>query len=205
MSGPRIGIYGGTFSPPHQGHHRALEAFIQQEALDAVYVIPTCLPPHKQLQGDATPAQRLAMCRLAFADLPVTVSDLEIKRGGKSYTALTLESLKTPENTLILLCGTDMFLSLTQWYCPERIMELAEIVFVQRETGALSSGVAQKLKEQQDALKRQYNAVSRALRCDAIMTSSSELRDAIARGEDTSPYLSYSVREYIDTWNLYRT
>lgn len=205
MSGPRIGVYGGTFSPPHLGHHRALEAFIRQEALDTVYVIPTYLPPHKQLQGNATPAQRLAMCQLAFADLPVTVSDLEIQRGGKSYTALTLEELKTPDNTLILLCGTDMFLSLTQWYRPERIMALAEIVFVQRETGAAADGVAQKLKEQQAALKQQYNAVTRVLCCEAVMTSSSELREAIARGEDTSPYLSYSVREYIDTWNLYRT
>lgn len=205
MSGPRIGIYGGTFSPPHRGHYRALEAFIQQEALDTVYVIPTCLPPHKTLQGDATAAQRLDMCRLAFADLPVTVSDLEIKRGGKSYTALTLESLKTPENTLILLCGTDMFLSLAQWYRPERIMALAEIVFVQRETGASADGIAKKLKEQQDILRQQYHAISRPLPCETIMTSSSELREAIARGEDTSPYLSCSVREYIDTWNLYRT
>ena len=65
----RLGIYGGTFSPPHLGHYRALKAFIEQERPHNTLVIPTFLPPHKQLKGDATPEQRLEMCQLAFASL----------------------------------------------------------------------------------------------------------------------------------------
>jgi nicotinate-nucleotide adenylyltransferase len=145
MSAKRIGIYGGTFSPPHLGHRRAVEAFALAEQLDEIYVIPTFTPPHKQLQGDATPQQRMEMCRLAFAGLPVAVSDLEIRRGGKSYTVLTLEELKAPDNTLVLLCGTDMFLTIDSWYQAARIFELAEIVYVQRETGLLGEESAIKL------------------------------------------------------------
>lgn len=202
MKKERIGIYGGTFSPPHIGHHRALSAFLQQEQLDRVYVIPTLQPPHKPLQGDATPQQRLAMCRLAFADLPVTVSDMEIKRGGKSYTVLTLEELKRADNTLVLLCGSDMFLSIDRWYQPQRIFALAEIVYVQREDGEHAEQVAQALAAQAMRLQQQYNAVTRPLACRAIEISSTMLRQELAQGNETS-FLSPSVKEYIDQCQLY--
>ena len=200
----RVGIYGGTFSPPHCGHRRALEAFISQEQLDAVYVIPALMPPHKELKGDATPEQRLAMCKLAFKGLPVTVSDMEIRRGGKSYTVLTLEELKREDVTLVMLCGTDMFLTLDKWYQPKRIFELAEIVFVQRETGEASDGIPEKLEKQQLFLQQTYRAITRPLKCDALMMSSSELREAIQAEKDTTAYLAPQVRRYIDTWHLYR-
>lgn len=204
MSKKRIGIYGGTFSPPHIGHRRALEAFVAEERLDEIYVIPTLTPPHKQLQGDATPQQRLDMCRLAFEGLPVTVSDIEIRRGGKSYTVLTLEALKTPDNTLVLLCGTDMFLTLDQWYQAECIFRLAEIVYVQRETGKYGEEAAVKLEKQRVKLQQAHKAIVRPLSCDAVMISSRELREALERNEDTTAYLSPAVRGYIDTWKLYR-
>ena len=88
-----IGIYGGSFSPPHMGHYRALSAFVNAFKPDKTYVIPTLIPPHKELSSAATPEERLAMCRLAFGELDITVSDMEIKRGGKSYTVLTLQEL----------------------------------------------------------------------------------------------------------------
>ena len=87
----RIGIYGGTFSPPHNGHLQAVKAFMEQMWLDFVYVIPAAIPPHKTVDCDVTPEQRLDMCRLAFADVEgVYVSDMEIARGGTSYTVDTL-------------------------------------------------------------------------------------------------------------------
>jgi nicotinate-nucleotide adenylyltransferase len=204
MSAKRIGIYGGTFSPPHLGHRRAVEAFALAEQLDEIYVIPTFTPPHKQLQGDATPQQRMEMCRLAFAGLPVTVSDLEIRRGGKSYTVLTLEELKAPDNTLVLLCGTDMFLTIDSWYQAARIFELAEIVYVQRETGLLGEESAIKLARKRVELQEKYHAVARPLPCDTMMISSSELRAMLEKGENTDAYVDSTVRGYIDQWNLYR-
>ena len=203
----KIAIYGGTFSPPHAGHVRAMEAFLAQETPDLAYVIPTFMAPHKLMQGDATPEQRLTMCHLAFGHLPATVSDMEINRGGKSYTAQTLEAIKAenPEATLVFLCGTDMFLTLHKWYCPERIMALAEIVYVQRETGEDGEAIAEQLRKQAEFLKETFGAVTRPLCCDAIEISSSEMREAFLHGRDTSHYLSAAVREYIDQWMLYRT
>ena len=197
----RIGIYGGTFSPPHLGHYKALKAFIEQERPCDTLVIPTFLPPHKQLKGDATPDERLAMCRLAFSGLPVTVSDLEIARGGKSYTALTLESLHAKDTTLLFLCGTDMFLSMDTWYQPQTIFSLAEIVYVRREND-IDTG--ETLAKKADLYRERFGARVREIICDVTEVSSTEIRDAIVNGRDTSAFLNPDVRRYIDQWQLYR-
>ena len=113
----RVGIYGGTFSPVHNGHVAAAKAFMEQMWLDILYVIPTGTSPHKEMDGEATGADRLEMCRLAFADVEgVIVSDCEIRRSGKSYTVDTLREFYAPEHRLFLLCGTDMMLTLDTWY-----------------------------------------------------------------------------------------
>ena len=92
----RLGIYGGTFSPPHKGHVEAAEAFSREMKLDKLLIIPTFVPPHKTTADDATPEQRLEMCRLAFSHIKnAEISDMEIKRGGTSYTYLTLEELSS--------------------------------------------------------------------------------------------------------------
>ena len=123
----RIGIYGGTFSPVHNGHVAAARAFMAQMWLDILYVIPTGLTPHKEMQGNATAADRLEMLRLAFDDMEgVVVSDMEVRRAGKSYTVDTLRALSRPEDRLFLLCGTDMMLTLDSWREPEEIYGIIE-------------------------------------------------------------------------------
>ena len=83
----RLGVYGGTFSPPHLGHIESAEAFYREMKLDKLLIIPTFIPPHKEAKDDASPEDRLEMCKLAFSHIPNTeISDMEIKRGGKSYT-----------------------------------------------------------------------------------------------------------------------
>ena len=105
MTDMRIGIYGGTFSPIHNGHIAAARAFMEQMWLDILYVIPTGVTPHKEMQGNATGADRLEMCRLAFAGMDgVIVSDMELKREGKSYTVDTLQELYRPEDRLFRGC-----------------------------------------------------------------------------------------------------
>ncbi len=204
MSGGVIGIFGGSFSPPHLGHTRALTAFIAQERLDCTYVIPTLVPPHKTLGGDATPEERLEMCRLAFSHLPVTVSDREIRRGGKSYTVLTLEELKTEDNRLVFLCGTDMLLTLEEWHLPARIFELAEIVYVCRETGEEGQKMAARLHERAEEYRQKYGAILRPLSVDEVIDiSSTEIRAALAEGGDTAAYLATPVKEYIEKCHLY--
>ena len=113
----RVGIYGGTFAPIHNGHVNAAKLFMEQMRLDYLFVIPAAIPPHKQIDTSDDPMHRLNMCALAFGDMDgVVVSDMEIKRGGKSYTVDTLRELSAKGRRLLLLCGTDMVLSFDSWY-----------------------------------------------------------------------------------------
>ena len=78
----RVGIFGGTFNPPHIAHVNAAECFLGAARLDSLLIIPALVPPHKEYSGTVTPNDRLEMCRLAFSDLRGTeISDIEISRG----------------------------------------------------------------------------------------------------------------------------
>ena len=130
----RVGIYGGTFSPVHNGHVAAAKAFMEQMWLDILYVIPTGVTPHKDMKGDATASDRLEMCRLAFEGVEgVIVSDLEMRREGKSYTVDTLRELSGEDRRIFLLCGTDMMLTLDTWYQAEEIFRLCYPTYIRRE------------------------------------------------------------------------
>lgn len=184
----KVGLFGGTFSPPHIGHRRALEYFIKQEGLSRVFVMPTFIPPHKLRSDTATAEDRFRMCRLAFGDIPeVTVSDLEIRRGGKSYTALTLEALRKEGERLVFLCGTDMFLTLDEWYRPDAIFALADIVCMPREKDA---EVLKSLAEKSEVYREKFGAITRILPHTPTEISSSEIRGKFEKGDP-------SVREWI--------
>lgn len=153
----KIGIFGGSFDPPHLGHILALQEFQQKLSLDRVLVIPANNPPHKQLAFcGASAEQRLHMTRLAVQDLPYAeVSDLELRREGKSYTADTVEELRKlyPEDEFFLMMGTDMFLSFSSWHDPQRITAQATLVAacrIEDKTGKLST-CAQRLREEMGA------------------------------------------------------
>lgn len=196
-----VGLFGGTFSPPHCGHIHAARSFVRQFLPDVLYVMPCFIPPHKIRRDDATPAQRLEMCRLAFADIPGTVvSDLEIRRGGKSYTRDTLLSLSREGRRILLLCGTDMFLSLEEWYCPADIFRMAEIVLVRREE---DSGLADRIGQLTDAYRRKYGAVIHVLEDTPIVISSTEIRARLAQGLPMDGYLTDGVERYIIQCGLY--
>lgn len=130
----KIGIYGGTFNPPHLGHLAAARTALDALKLDKLILMPAAVPPHKVLPENS-PAQehRLAMVeRMADAmERPgaVEVSTLELEREGKSYTSDTLEAIhrQYPEAELWLLMGTDMFLTLHLWHEPGTILRLAGI------------------------------------------------------------------------------
>lgn len=135
----KIGIYGGTFDPPHLGHMEAARTAVAVLGLDRLILIPASIPPHKQMpDAAASPEQRLDMVKL-MADgllLPkvTEVSDIELKRDGKSYTSDTLRQLRQryPEDELWLLMGTDMFLTLQNWHEADRIMSMASIAAFSR-------------------------------------------------------------------------
>ena len=198
-----IGIYGGTFDPPHWGHITAARAAMEQLGLDKLVLIPDRVPPHKALpEGSASPEQRLEMAALAAAELGkrAEVSDRELRRDGPSYTSDTLAALREeyPEDTLWLLMGSDMFLSLQTWHAPEKIMALARIAPFSREAADESAAFA----AQQSRLERAYGAQIQIVQNPEVRElSSTEVRAALAagRGSDLLPpaVYGYVLREHL--------
>ncbi len=197
----RIGIYGGTFSPPHNGHIAAAKAFMEQMWLDFLYVIPTATPPHKEMDVPVDASHRLEMCRLAFSDVEgVYVSDMELRRGGRSYTVDTLRELTGPDRRLFLLCGTDMMLTLDEWREPEEIFKLSYPVYIRRERDALlDQMIVQKIAD----YNQKYGKVVRRIVTEPIELSSNLVRERLANGESVSHLIPASVEKYIRDNHLY--
>ena len=191
-----LAIYGGTFSPPHIGHIRAAEALSAALSPDRFMIIVDNLPPHKEIDGGATAEQRLAMAALAFGHIPnVEISDMEIRRGGRSYTAETLTYLSAENRELYFLCGTDMFLTLPQWKDPATIFDKATICLVRRETDHVLSSQVQSAAARYE---REYGARIRIIDAEVTEISSSELRTALTCAPwRAEKMLSPSVYAYI--------
>ena len=197
----RIGIYGGTFSPPHNGHIAAAQAFMEQMWLDILYVIPAATPPHKQMTCAVSPEDRLNMCRLAFSEMEgVYVSDVEIRRGGKSYTVDTLQELTGEDRRLFLLLGTDMMLSLGEWYRPDEIFRLSYPVYIRREKDAI---LDQRIIQTIADYNKKYGKVVRRIVTEPLVISSSEIRERFAAEQSVEGLLPPSVEKYIRDKHLY--
>ena len=197
----RIGIYGGTFSPPHNGHIAAAKAFMEQMWLDILYVIPASTPPHKQMTCAISPEDRLNMCRLAFSEMEgVYVSDMEIQRGGKSYTVDTLRELTGEDRRLFLLLGTDMMLSLGEWYRPDEIFRLSYPVYIRREKDAI---LDQRIIQTIADYNEKYGKVVRRIVTEPLVISSSEIRRRFEARESVEGLLPPSVEKYIRDKHLY--
>ena len=196
----KIGIYGGTFNPPHLGHITAAKAVFELLGLDRLLLIPAGIPPHKAMpEGSASAEQRLEMTRLAGEQLglgsKVQVLDLELKREGRSFTADTLAALKEqyPEDELWLLMGTDMFLTLQTWREPERILDLVGIAaFGRTETDS-----EELFAPQREFLREKFNAKIVTITLPGLVEiSSTQLREMLEKGEGHK-YLLPAVHGYI--------
>lgn len=200
----KIGIFGGTFDPPHLGHISVCKAFLNTIELDALYVMPAYIPPHKTVISGVNADKRFKMSEIAFSNLSdkIIVSDIEFKREGKSYTAHTLKYFK--ENfkniEIYFLCGTDMILTMDMWYCPEYIFENAKIVYARREN---DSDITQSIDLKCKIYKEKYNAEIIYLTTDVKEMSSSEIRKAISCGNDLSKYLSKEIIDFIKENKMY--
>jgi nicotinate-nucleotide adenylyltransferase len=169
--------------------------------LDLLYIIPTALPPHKQIDTGDDPRHRLAMCERAFGDMErVIVSDLEISRGGKSYTVDTLRALSGEDRRLLLLMGTDMMLTLDCWREPEEIFKLCYPVYMRRESDPVIEG--QIIAKNKEYLAR-FGKVVRRVPCDFIDISSTEIRRRVKAGEDIDDVVPSGVAAYVKEHGLY--
>lgn len=197
----RIGIFGGTFNPPHLGHKRLAKSIIEEAKLDRMLIIPTATPPHKQWSDLASEKDRLNMCRLLFSENCYEVSDLEILRGGKSYTVDTVKELKKlyPDDELFLIIGSDMLLSFHRWFMFEEILKNVTLCVATRENEISTENLLSYAKE---TLKLGADDIVIST-VDAFVCSSTQVRNLIKEGSKTDSYLSCDVREYIDVKDIY--
>ena len=198
MKKMRVGIYGGTFNPPHIGHVEAARSFAGAAELDKLIIMPAFIPPHKEYTSTVSCDERLKMSKIAFKDVDkAVVSDLEISRGGKSYTYLTLQELSADDVELFFLCGTDMILSLGNWKNPDIIFSLATICYIRRENDEETTA---QINDKCNEYVKTYNAKIIPINAEVIEISSSEIRGNL---DEFASYLSDDLIEYIRKARLY--
>ncbi len=199
----RLGIFGGTFSPPHVGHISAATAFLGEVGLDRLLIIPTFIPPHKEMHK-IDPSHRLNMTKIAFSgmDERVEVSAFELEKEGVSYTFETLEHFSAPDTELFFLCGTDMFLTLDEWKNPSRIFELATIVLALRENA--DESLLCKIEAAKKYFEEKYSARIIILENKPIEISSSTLRELITSGKENIGLITPETEKYIKENGLYQ-
>jgi nicotinate-nucleotide adenylyltransferase len=199
--GQRIAVFGGSFNPPHRGHLLSAQAAARQLQPDRFLIMPTCLPPHKKLSnGSPTPALRMELCRLNFDELPgAEVSDLEILRGGKSYTADTLRALRDryPDAAFDLLVGTDMLQTIDSWYQADYILKNCRIAAFQRAPEELPL-----IREKAAALRASFGAQIEIIRSTPFAAASTDIRQLLPQRGGTA-YLADDVYACIIRNRLY--
>lgn len=197
----RLGVFGGTFNPPHHGHLIcAQEARIQLD-LDECVLVPVGVPSHRKLDAEADPGPdaRVAMCRLAVIGQPgLTVSTIEIDRPGPSYTVDTLEALagEAPDTELTLVIGADQAMAFGNWRDPRRIAELARIAVAARVDHDRDEAVAE--------VARATGVEPLVFDMPRIDISSSLIRDRVYRGRTVTHMVPTGVAQLIEHQGCYR-
>lgn len=205
----RIGLFGGTFDPVHHGHLRTALELREVLALDVVRLLPNHLPAHRGPTG-ADPAQRLAMLRASVDGVPgLQVDDRELLRDGPTYTVDTLEALasESPGAELVFCLGVDAFDDFLDWHRPERILELAHLVVVERPGATLSAPAAALIARQSEqigtTLSHARAGVIERHALTRLEISATRIRRDVAAGRDVRFLLTEPARAYILENRLY--
>lgn len=187
----RVGLFGGTFDPPHIGHLLVASDAVEELALDRLLFIPTACQPLKRDRVMAAPAHRLAMTELLVAGDPRFAADaVEIDRGGLSYTVDTLAALaeRAPADERFFLLGADAWRTFPKWRDPAGVMRLATVVVMQRGGGG----------------EEHTTGAPRVLATRRIDVSSTEIRARVRAGRSIRGFVPDAVRAYIERTGLYR-
>lgn len=196
----RVGIFGGTFAPIHNGHVNAAHQFVKECKLDRLYVIPAGTPPHKKAPEMFSSQDRLEMARLAFPkddalNEKIEVSDFEINRKEKSYTYNTLLEFSKGGDELFLLCGTDMFMSFDSWYRFKELFGMCTLCLALRNNSDTENLKA--IKEKKSEFEKKYGAKILMLDMKPFEVSSTEVRDLISKGKNISNLVPAGVWEFL--------
>ena len=206
-----IGVFGGTFDPIHFGHLRTAFEILQAVRLREVRLVPAGDPPHRAPPRVAA-AQRLEFVRAAAVDQPgFVVDDREVRRGGPSYTVLTLEELRAeaPATPLCLIVGMDAFLGLPTWHRWSELLSLAHLIVAPRPgwvaptDGMLGDLLARHLALDAEPLHKERAGRILIQPVTQLEISSTELRDLLAAGRDPRYLVPDSVRELIRARHSY--
>ena len=201
----RIGIFGGTFNPPHLGHRHLAEEFRRQSSLDRILVIPSFVPPHKSAENLASGEDRMAMCRLTFPENHFCVDAAELDRGGKSYTVETLRILKErygADSELFFLMGDDMLLYFANWRDPHEILRLATVVSAVRSNKITVSALRESART---SFPDEYrNGRFQFMEMPPLEVSSTEVRDRIREHRSIEGLVTPGVQRYIENRGLYQ-
>ena len=200
----RIGVFGGTFDPIHLGHLVLAEQCREQCELDEVWFVPAALPPHKQ-DAVISPAKiRSEMIEFAISGNPqFKLSRIELDRVGPSYTVTTLEQLhaEDPARELFLLVGADSIRDMWTWREPQRILELATIVAVNRGRDTPEGTEAQ--QKLIDSLAGISTSQLRFVQMPGIDVSATDIRRRVAAGQSIRYLVSRAVEMYIRESRIY--
>ncbi len=197
----KMGLFGGTFDPIHKGHISVALRLAQKLELDGVVLMPTFVPPHKIKENMASAEHRLAMCRLAAKEYPLLcVSDLELQRGGASFTVDTLTALceQYPDTQWYLLVGADMFTTLRTWHRFADIAQMAVLCTIAREGTDTDKLTEYAAALQADGVRCFVDV------CPVEPYSSTQVRERIAAGETIADLVGEKVDAYIRANGLYR-
>ena len=197
----KMGLFGGTFDPIHKGHISMATRLAQQMELDGVMLMPTFVPPHKIKENMASAQHRLSMCRLAAEEHPLLcVSDLELQRGGASFTVDTLTALceQYPDTQWHLLVGADMFTTLRTWHRFADIAKMAVLCTIAREGTDTDKLMEYAAALQADGVRCFVDV------CPVEPYSSTQVRERIAVGESVADLVGDQVDAYIRENGLYR-
>ena len=205
----RVGLLGGTFDPVHFGHLRSAVEVCEQLQLDELRLIPSARPPHRGMPG-ATAAQRLRMVELALGQGGgLQVDDRELQRERPSYTVETLESLRQElgsDVALFMVLGWDAFCGLPSWHRWESLLELANLVVLQRPDydlevpEVLKDLLAARIADQPERSHGQIICLSQT----PLAISATHIRTLVGSGASPRFLLPDAVLDYIENEGLYR-
>lgn len=190
----KIGIFGGTFNPPHNTHILIAQEALRQLNLDKLLVVPCGDPPHKRCDVDKD--TRMTLTRLAFGEI-AEVSDYEISKNGKSYTVETLRYVKSqyPNSDVYLIIGGDSFRNFDKWYCPEEIARLCTLAVADRARKTSSATVRR--------MEQEFGAKTVFLNVKPNAVSSTEIRLKYQFGISNADVVPKTVNDYITEHKLY--
>ena len=188
----KIGIYGGTFDPIHNGHLITVQTVLEKRGLDKIVFIPCHISPHKQSAVSSLPGHRLEMLKLALKEFKsFTYSDFEIKRGDISYTLNTIHEFRKSFEKIELIIGYDNLIVFDKWYKPDEILNLCNLVVMKRSVDVLTQ------------YQNKYFERAEFVETPLIEISSTNIRERVKNDKPITGMVPESVAKFIHDNKLY--